>query len=374
MAIVGLEQIAVTRVLGHLDQFLWTAMFVFVMSWLLPRSIHSTESDAAVTNSLGSRAMAVEPAPRGRNPFDASGSNAAPTASPATPAAPTRSWTCSAPASSATGEPSGDRRIGGDSSPTASCGSARRASPAAWARRASSAATASRSGCPTALDWVLAFWGAQLAGAVVVPVNTRFSDAEVAVRRSTTRARVRLRARRALPDGEPVAVDDLGPDDLAAIFYTSGTTGLPEGRDDLARELPGQQRERVRCVALDRDAGTGSTHDLNVPLFHVTGCNSQLLVAHELGGDVDDHRQRRSTSTGSCGRSSEERIDDAHLGAGDLPRAARAIRRSREPDLDRSAGSPTAARRSRRPGARDHGGVPARRGSATASASPRPRR
>ena len=29
------------------------------------------------------------------------------------------------------------------------------------------------------LDWVLAFWGTQLAGVVAVPVNTRFKEAEV---------------------------------------------------------------------------------------------------------------------------------------------------------------------------------------------------
>src|SRR5277367_2422389 len=29
------------------------------------------------------------------------------------------------------------------------------------------------------LDWCLAFWGGVLAGAIVVPVNTRFSDTEV---------------------------------------------------------------------------------------------------------------------------------------------------------------------------------------------------
>src|SRR5215472_14623793 len=29
---------------------------------------------------------------------------------------------------------------------------------------------------PNGVDWVLAFWGAQLAGATVVPVNTRFTD------------------------------------------------------------------------------------------------------------------------------------------------------------------------------------------------------
>ena len=33
----------------------------------------------------------------------------------------------------------------------------------------------------------------------------------------------------ALPDGAPVVVEDLGPPDLAAIFYTSGTTGFPKG-------------------------------------------------------------------------------------------------------------------------------------------------
>src|SRR4051794_40736715 len=32
---------------------------------------------------------------------------------------------------------------------------------------------------PNGADWVLAFWGAQLAGAVVVPVNTRFAEEEV---------------------------------------------------------------------------------------------------------------------------------------------------------------------------------------------------
>ena len=81
---------------------------------------------------------------------------------------------------------------------------------------------------PNGLDWVLAFWGTQLAGAVVVPVNTRFKDAEVAVRDRRLRRRVHVPA--ALPDGEPVTVEDLGPDDLAAIFYTSGTTGFRRAR------------------------------------------------------------------------------------------------------------------------------------------------
>ena len=35
--------------------------------------------------------------------------------------------------------------------------------------------------------------------------------------------------RAALPDGEPVVGEDAEPGDLAAIFYTSGTTGFPKG-------------------------------------------------------------------------------------------------------------------------------------------------
>ena len=51
---------------------------------------------------------------------------------------------------------------------------------------------------------MLAFWGSQLAGLVAVPVNTRFTEAEVA---SSLRLRRHLRFRpgEALPDGDPVA-------------------------------------------------------------------------------------------------------------------------------------------------------------------------
>ena len=35
-----------------------------------------------------------------------------------------------------------------------------------------------------------------------------------------------------LPDADPVEPIGAGPDDVAAIFYTSGTTGWPKGVND----------------------------------------------------------------------------------------------------------------------------------------------
>jgi acyl-CoA synthetase (AMP-forming)/AMP-acid ligase II len=40
----------------------------------------------------------------------------------------------------------------------------------------------------------------------------------------------------------------------------------------------------VRCVGVDRSEGPSLATLINVPLFHVTGCNSQLLVINELAG------------------------------------------------------------------------------------------
>src|SRR5215470_15744803 len=79
------------------------------------------------------------------------------------------------------------------------------------------------------LDWCLAFFGIQLAGAVSVPVNTRFSEPEAEYVVSDSGSKYVFLPGSPLPEGPSLAVDDLAPGDISAIFYTSGTTGFPKG-------------------------------------------------------------------------------------------------------------------------------------------------
>ena len=137
---------------------------------------------------------------------------------------------------------------------------------------------------PNGVDWVLSFWGIVLAGAVVVPINTRFTESEVEYVRSDSGAAYYIEPGAALPDGEPAVTDDLTPGDLAAIFYTSGTTGFPKGAMTSHANFLANVESAIRCVGIDRAEGRSLATLINVPLFHVTGANSQLLVMAELGG------------------------------------------------------------------------------------------
>ncbi len=137
------------------------------------------------------------------------------------------------------------------------------------------------------IDWVLAFFGAQMLGAVVVPVNTRFTEEEVAYVVGDSGAVFTFASGQALPQGEPIALDDLAPEDLAAIFYTSGTTGFPKGAMTSHGNFLTNSENALRCNPIDRSEGPEISTLVSVPLFHVTGCNSQLIPLLELGGRVE---------------------------------------------------------------------------------------
>ena len=131
------------------------------------------------------------------------------------------------------------------------------------------------------LEWCFGFFGALMAGAIVIPVNTRFAEPEIEYLMSDSGARHVLMPSDPLPDGEPYVVEDLAPDDVAAIFYTSGTTGKPKGAMTTHENFLANIETvfRASFAGVDEDARML----ISVPLFHVTGCNSQLLPMLRLG-------------------------------------------------------------------------------------------
>jgi long-chain acyl-CoA synthetase len=134
------------------------------------------------------------------------------------------------------------------------------------------------------LDWCLAFFGAQMAGAVVVPVNTRFSEPEVDYVLTDSGAVFSFLPGQPLPDGEPFVIEDLRPEDVAAIFYTSGTTGFPKGAMTTHENFLSNTETCRRIIKRQSDESIRNL--VSVPLFHVTGCNSQLLPTCEDGDTV----------------------------------------------------------------------------------------
>jgi acyl-CoA synthetase (AMP-forming)/AMP-acid ligase II len=121
------------------------------------------------------------------------------------------------------------------------------------------------------VDWVYAFFGSLLAGAVVVPVNTRFAEPEVAYVLSDSGASYVFEPGAALPDGPPLALDTAGHDDLAAIFYTSGTTGFPKGAMTTHANFLSNIETCMRIGVFEKDSDRVYTTLVSVPLFHVTG-------------------------------------------------------------------------------------------------------
>lgn len=194
-------------------------------------------------------------------------------------------------------------------------------------------------------QWVFGFWGAVVAGAVVVPLNAWWTSEELAygltdsgssilfideerlerlakqldhlpelrtivvisddpTRRAhidRTHSRIQLIAfDDFLANVDPAAAPpevSLEPDDDATMFYTSGTTGKPKGAVGSHRNaltnLMGlffiSQRAALRFGTGNVDLEGKSIQNaglLNVPLFHATGCLAVMVVNTASGGKM----------------------------------------------------------------------------------------
>ena len=137
---------------------------------------------------------------------------------------------------------------------------------------------------PAGVRWVLGFWGTLLAGGVAVAVNIRSAQPEVEFVLEDSGMVVDLGPGDPLPDGEPYVAPVPARDAVAAMFYTSGTTGRPKGVPTTHEAFLTNCENLVRVLGVTSDAGSSFRTLISVPLFHVTGCNSQLLGAAYAGG------------------------------------------------------------------------------------------
>ena len=169
---------------------------------------------------------------------------------------------------------------------------------------------------PNSTDWLIASLGASYAGAVAVPLNTRYRIGEAAdiLARSGAQlvftverflgtdyadeihaARAELPALREVVcfgserwqqcgahDAAHAAARPLGPDSISHVQYTSGTTGRPKGAMLRHRAMVGTTRDWVANVGLRR----GDRYMIISPFFHISGHKTGVLACVTAGATM----------------------------------------------------------------------------------------
>ncbi|HZJ27026.1 MAG TPA: class I adenylate-forming enzyme family protein [Acidimicrobiia bacterium] len=179
------------------------------------------------------------------------------------------------------------------------------------------------------IEWVVAFWACAAVGATAVPLNAWWKADEIEFGLADSGAKILCcdakrgavvesivdgldeltdvivvgldaRAGKLSPWDDLLAAEDPGDlpdvpvaeDDLFAILYTSGTTGRPKGATLTHRQAIANVQNIFCASVLNTMLGTPSleterklapTALLIVPLFHVTGCLSTMMLTYTQG-------------------------------------------------------------------------------------------
>jgi len=121
----------------------------------------------------------------------------------------------------------------------------------------------------------LACMAVSRAGGIAVPVNSRMRSAEVDHIIADSQAKLVVRSEGELAEGDTSSAVPVDPDDVAAIFYSSGTTGRPLGAQLTHRSLIGMARLLALCPTRE---GSGEAVS-GLPVGHISGFSMLILMA-----------------------------------------------------------------------------------------------